>query len=68
MSRLSVAARYCDGCGGQIDVGDHSRCQARRAATDPPRFCEACGRKLAVQVLPLGWSARCVRCGPVTGR
>lgn len=41
------------------------RCTRRRAATDPPRFCPACGRKLAVQVLPIGWTARCVSCGPL---
>ena len=39
-------------------------CRERRAATDPPRFCSDCGRKLAVQVLPTGFTARCVRCGP----
>jgi len=33
--------------------------------TDPPRFCTRCGRKLVVQVLPVGWTARCVRCGPI---
>jgi hypothetical protein len=31
--------------------------------TDPPRFCAHCGRKLAVQVLPAGWTARCLTCG-----
>ena len=54
---------YCDGCGQPAAVGDHVRCRQRRAATDPPRFCTACGRKLVVQVLPIGWTARCVRCG-----
>jgi hypothetical protein len=56
---------YCDGCGRPVAGSDHARCQARRAATDPPRFCTECGRKLVVQVLPLGWTARCVRCGPL---
>ena len=32
----------------------------RAPPTDPPRFCTGCGRKLAVQVLPIGWTARCV--------
>jgi hypothetical protein len=58
---------FCDGCGRPVSEGDHGRCRDRRAATDPPRFCVTCGRKLAVQVLPVGWTARCVRCGPVTG-
>ncbi len=57
---------FCDACGQPSTQGDHERCRARRAATDPPRFCTACGRKLVVQVLPFGWTARCVKCGPVT--
>jgi hypothetical protein len=26
---------------------------------DPPRVCAQCGRRLVVQVLPFGWTARC---------
>jgi hypothetical protein len=54
---------YCDGCGKPADEGDHARCRERRARTDPPRYCTQCGRKLAVQVLPTGYTARCLRCG-----
>jgi hypothetical protein len=54
---------YCDGCGALAAAGDHARCRAR-AGTDPPRWCSACGRKLAVQVLPVGWTARCLACDP----
>ncbi|MGN6167172.1 MAG: biotin synthase auxiliary protein BsaP [Solirubrobacteraceae bacterium] len=57
--------RHCDACGGLISAAGHELCRARRSATDPPRFCVTCGRKLVVQVLPFGWNARCVRCGPV---
>jgi hypothetical protein len=53
---------FCDACGAPRDTGDHARCAARRRATDPPRFCTACGRKLKVQVLPTGYKAECVRC------
>jgi hypothetical protein len=60
-----VSAPFCDGCGAPRDAGDHARCEARRRATDPPRYCVACGRKLVVQVLPRSWRAHCVRCGPV---
>jgi hypothetical protein len=56
---------YCDACGRDAGDGDHRRCRERRAATDPPRYCTACGRKLVVQVLPRGYTARCVKCGPV---
>jgi hypothetical protein len=62
---MTTAVTFCDGCGRPRDAGDHVRCRQRRAGTDPPRFCATCGRKLVVQVLPLGWTARCVRCGPV---
>jgi hypothetical protein len=34
-----TAGPYCDGCGKPIAGLDHSRCRARRATTDPPRFC-----------------------------
>ena len=59
---MSIVQAYCDGCGGPLQGGDHAACRARRAATDPPRFCPHCARKLVVQVLPTGWTARCVRC------
>lgn len=57
---------FCDACGQPRTQGEHGRCRERRSATDPPRFCTACGRKLVVQVLPFGWTARCVKCGPLT--
>jgi hypothetical protein len=62
---MIAALAHCDACGKSVEQGDHAACRARRAATDPPRFCVGCGRKLVVQVLPMGWTARCVRCGPV---
>lgn len=65
---MVTALAHCDGCGKPQGQGDHAVCLARRSATDPPRFCVACGRKLVVQVLPIGWTARCVRCGPVLER
>ncbi|ADB48859.1 biotin synthase auxiliary protein BsaP [Conexibacter woesei] len=61
-----MSGPYCDGCGRPAADGDHARCRARRAATDPPRWCTACGRKLVVQVLPVGWTARCLACEPVS--
>jgi len=68
---VTVAVEHCVGCGAPLDQGDHGRCRERLRATDPPRYCAGCGRRLVVQVLPVGWTARCVRCGPVdraTGR
>ena len=54
---------FCSGCGGPVDGGDHRECERRQRATAPPRYCALCGRKLVVQVLPIGWEARCVKCG-----
>jgi len=57
---------YCTGCGRPAQSDDHSDCKRRQRLTDPPRFCAACGRKLVVQVLPMSWNARCVKCGDVS--
>ena len=66
LTETAAGSRYCDAC-GEPDAGPgHERCRERRKRTDPPRFCVRCGRKLAVQVLPFGWTAKCVRCGPVS--
>lgn len=56
---------YCAGCGRPDDEGDHTACERRQRETDPPRYCAVCGRKLVVQVLPLSWRAKCVKCGPL---
>ena len=62
---LTEPPEFCDGCGHPATEDSHERCRERRERTDPPRFCTVCGRKLAVQVLPFGWTATCVRCGPI---
>ena len=59
------AGGFCEGCGQPRAGGDHRRCEQRRRATDPPRYCTECGRKLVVQVLPRSWRAHCVKCGPL---
>ena len=58
MSRL-----YCGRCGeprsdGDRAVGEHSGCE-RALLLEPPRYCATCRRRLIVQVLPTGWTARC---------
>ncbi|WP_285244497.1 hypothetical protein [Pseudarthrobacter sp. fls2-241-R2A-127] len=40
----------------------HARC-ADLLQLEPPRFCASCGRRLRVQVSPLGWWASCSRHG-----
>ena len=34
-----------------------------RTGYEPPRFCQLCGRKMAVQVTPHGWIAHCAKHG-----
>ena len=59
---MSQVALRCDGCGKPVGEGDHTRCRERRSHTDPPRYCTECGRKLVVQVLPMGYKAHCLTC------
>jgi hypothetical protein len=50
-------------CGEPLDQHDGCAREARPGASlDPSRFCEACGAKLTVQVLPGGYEARCLPC------
>lgn len=56
---------WCAWC-GQALTEDHLAC--RTAATlDPPRYCARCRRRMVVQVVPDGWTARCVEHGVVSG-
>ncbi|RMH81518.1 MAG: hypothetical protein D6683_04205 [Actinomyces sp.] len=48
--------RHCEGCGS-------ADCPGCLPPLDPPRHCVTCGAWLAVTVTPLGWRARCRRCG-----
>jgi hypothetical protein len=43
-------------------VGDHAACR-RALVLEPPRYCGECRRRLIVQVLPTGWTARCSKHG-----
>lgn len=38
---------------------------AARLGLEPPRYCGRCGRRMVVQVVPTGWTARCSRHGSV---
>ncbi|MEJ2871657.1 hypothetical protein WCD74_28110 [Actinomycetospora sp. OC33-EN08] len=57
---------FCSFCGGEAASGDHEHCRARLSAIDPPRYCPECGRRMVVQVDPMGWTARCSRHGETT--
>lgn len=42
------------------------RFRAAELGLEAPRFCQICGRRMVVQVDPMGWSARCSRHGELT--
>ncbi|HUY22105.1 MAG TPA: hypothetical protein VMV22_07165 [Acidimicrobiales bacterium] len=46
--------RYCTGCGRP-----RPDCPGCGRRLDPPRFCDRCGRRMAVVVTPAGFTARC---------
>jgi hypothetical protein len=57
-----VTAEFCGRCGEPAAAGDHAGC-GRALALEPPRYCDRCRRRMVVQVLPTGWTARCVEHG-----
>ena len=59
-------APWCTRCGGTTRVADHGCC-ATSADLEPPRYCAECRRRMVVQVLPQGWTARCVEHGTTSG-
>ena len=59
-------APWCGQCGQALTVQGHAGCR-RAAALDPPRFCARCRRRMVVQVVPTGWSARCSEHGLLAG-
>ncbi|WP_084211422.1 hypothetical protein [Pseudonocardia acaciae] len=61
-----MTAPFCEQCGSPADKGEHRRCAARREL-EPPRYCPDCGRRMVVQVTPVGWTARCSRHGELRG-
>jgi hypothetical protein len=65
LRRVVEEERWCDQCGDE-SVGDHGACAERRSL-EPPRYCGQCRRRMVVQVLPMGWSARCVEHGVRAG-
>jgi hypothetical protein len=57
---------YCGQCGQPLAEGAHEACAAR-LELEPPRYCGQCARRMVVQVLPGGWTARCSQHGTVGG-
>ena len=57
-------ADWCGQCGLPLTPEDHDAC---RKGLDPPRHCPWCRRRMVVQVLPTGWTARCSEHGRTAG-
>jgi hypothetical protein len=55
---MSVTSVYCGQCGKPAEEAGHERCAAR-AELEPPRYCGQCARRMVVQIVPTGWTARC---------
>lgn len=53
---VAVAATEAEGEGEGTNT--HSTCAARREL-EPPRYCPQCARRMVVQIVPTGWTARC---------
>jgi hypothetical protein len=64
---MSATATYCGQCGKPVGEADHQACAAR-LELEPPRYCGQCARRMVVQVLPSGWTARCSAHGDVAAR
>ena len=58
---------YCGHCGKPIAEETHDACRAR-LELEPPRYCGQCARRMIVQVLPSGWTARCSQHGGVSAQ
>ncbi len=56
---------YCGQCGKPLADAVHDTCAAR-LELEPPRYCGQCARRMVVQVLPGGWTARCSQHGDVS--
>jgi hypothetical protein len=63
----SAADQYCGRCGHPVGETAHEGCAAG-LELEPPRYCRQCARRMVVQVLPTGWTARCSRHGSVNAR
>ena len=54
-----VPERFCGHCGKPADDETAHRGCAARLELEPPRYCVRCARRMVVQVVPTGWTARC---------
>ena len=64
---MNTTLGFCDRCGKAktaLPDDEHAACATARDL-EPPRYCVECGRRLIVQVVPRGFSARCSQHGDV---
>ncbi len=57
---------FCSRCGEPAAEGDHLECELA-LVLEPPRYCAVCRRRMVVQVVPAGWTARCSEHGELHG-
>ena len=62
---MPTAPLWCGRCGLAVAEGDHTGCE-RALELEPPRYCSVCRRRMVVQVIPRGWTARCVEHGEIS--
>jgi len=74
LAAMTDTLTYCDQCGERVTAVEaaevpaaavHARCAARREL-EPPRYCGQCKRRMVVQVVPRGWTARCSEHGTIS--
>ena len=61
-----MSGTYCARCGDASGHPDHTACDAA-LVLEPPRYCTTCRRRMVVQVVPSGWTARCSEHGELHG-
>ena len=65
---MTDTVTYCGQCGEPVTAAEaavHERCAARREL-EPPRYCGQCRRRMVVQIVPRGWTARCSEHGAIS--
>ena len=65
LAGMTETLTYCGQCGEPAADPGHERC-ATRGELEPPRYCAHCRRRMVVQVVPRGWTARCVEHGTIS--
>jgi hypothetical protein len=73
---MTSESRYDPHTGRPVEVGTDAKAPSFSVAVglglEPPRYCDRCGRRMVVQIVPDGWTSVCSRHGLIdsaaTGR